>query len=215
MSDLPLISVIITNYNYGKYISQAIESVLNQTYVNVELIVINDGSTDSSDTVIREYTEKYPRKNLKFINIDNIDKYDLIVSFQVIEHVTDVKDYLKELQDRTKEDGVIVISTPDRRYRLTDDQDPWNPYHLREYTKDSLEDDIKRVFTSYTIKYLSGDKNMLRVEYQRIARMRKDQRIYAGIEPNMQKTRDYQINDFKLTKQATRDSLDLFVIIKC
>lgn len=56
----PVISVIITNYNYADYIGQAIESVLNQTYKNIELIIIDDGSTDDSDAVIKKYTEKNP-----------------------------------------------------------------------------------------------------------------------------------------------------------
>lgn len=56
----PLISVIITNYNYEKFIGEAIESVLNQTYENIELIVIDDGSTDGSRDVIKKYEKDYP-----------------------------------------------------------------------------------------------------------------------------------------------------------
>ncbi|MDJ0593517.1 MAG: glycosyltransferase [Pleurocapsa sp. MO_226.B13] len=51
----PLVSVIICNYNYGRFISQAIDSVLNQTYKNFELIVVDDGSTDNSRQVIESY----------------------------------------------------------------------------------------------------------------------------------------------------------------
>ncbi|GFE69618.1 glycosyltransferase [Chroococcus sp. FPU101] len=51
----PLISVIITNYNYGRFLAQAIESVLNQTYQNFELIVVDDGSTDDSPEIIKRY----------------------------------------------------------------------------------------------------------------------------------------------------------------
>lgn len=54
----PLVSVIITNYNYEKFIGEAIESVLNQNYGNIELIIIDDGSTDNSRGVISGYTEK-------------------------------------------------------------------------------------------------------------------------------------------------------------
>ena len=44
----PLVTVIITSYNHGPYIEQSIQSVLNQTYPNIELLVIDDGSTDDS-----------------------------------------------------------------------------------------------------------------------------------------------------------------------
>ena len=44
----PLVTVYITNYNYGKYIRAAIESVLNQSLNDIELIIIDDGSTDNS-----------------------------------------------------------------------------------------------------------------------------------------------------------------------
>ena len=50
-----LISVYITNFNYGKFIREAIESVLKQTYKNFELIIIDDGSSDNSKEIIKEY----------------------------------------------------------------------------------------------------------------------------------------------------------------
>ncbi len=54
----PLVSVIIPNYNYGRYLGQAIDSVLAQSYRPVELLVIDDGSTDGSDEVVRRYGER-------------------------------------------------------------------------------------------------------------------------------------------------------------
>ena len=51
----PLITVYITNYNYGKFIKKAINSVLNQTFSNFELLIIDDGSTDNSREIIENY----------------------------------------------------------------------------------------------------------------------------------------------------------------
>lgn len=48
----PLISVIIPTYNYAKFLPKAIDSVLQQTYTNVEIIIIDDGSTDGTNDVI-------------------------------------------------------------------------------------------------------------------------------------------------------------------
>lgn len=50
-----LVSIIIANYNYGRYLSEAIESALNQTYRNVEVIFIDDGSSDDSVEVACRY----------------------------------------------------------------------------------------------------------------------------------------------------------------
>lgn len=55
MKEKPLISVIIPVYNVEKYLSRSVESVLNQNYKKLEIILINDGSTDSSPTICDDY----------------------------------------------------------------------------------------------------------------------------------------------------------------
>lgn len=55
MNNSPLITVYITNHNYGKYIDQAINSVLDQSFQDFELIIIDDGSTDDSNSIIEQY----------------------------------------------------------------------------------------------------------------------------------------------------------------
>ena len=57
----PLISVIIPVYGVEKYISQCLESVINQTYKNLEIIVINDGTKDRSADIAKEYAAKDSR----------------------------------------------------------------------------------------------------------------------------------------------------------
>lgn len=51
---LPLVSVVVPCYNHENYVRTCIESILAQTYGNIELIVIDDGSTDSSPAIIKE-----------------------------------------------------------------------------------------------------------------------------------------------------------------
>lgn len=57
-----LISVIIPCFNCEEYISDALNSVLNQTYSNFEIICINDGSTDNTLNILNEYKNKHPDK---------------------------------------------------------------------------------------------------------------------------------------------------------
>ena len=63
---LPKVLLAITCYNYEQFVGEAIESVLNQTYKNLDVVVINDGSTDGSLDVIRNYQDK-----VKIINRNN------------------------------------------------------------------------------------------------------------------------------------------------
>ncbi len=54
----PLVSVIIPNYNYARYVGEAVESALGQTYSNLEVIVVDDGSTDNSLEVLERYRDR-------------------------------------------------------------------------------------------------------------------------------------------------------------
>jgi len=54
----PSVSIVITNYNYGRFVAQAIESALAQTHERVEVIVVDDGSTDNSRAVIERYCDR-------------------------------------------------------------------------------------------------------------------------------------------------------------
>ena len=58
-----LITVYITNRNYGNFIKKAIDSVLNQSYSNLEIVIIDDASTDNSINILKNY------KNIKNIKI--------------------------------------------------------------------------------------------------------------------------------------------------
>ncbi len=70
-----LISIYITNYNYGKYIEQAVNSVLQQSLQDFEIIIIDDGSTDNSPEIIRTLAEHPKIKTIfqknKGLNVTN------------------------------------------------------------------------------------------------------------------------------------------------
>ena len=62
---MPLVSVIMSVYNNERYVSQAIESILNQTFKKFEFIIVNDESTDGSEKIIKHYSRK--DKRIKYI----------------------------------------------------------------------------------------------------------------------------------------------------
>ncbi|MBF8669030.1 glycosyltransferase [Pseudomonas putida] len=59
VTDTPLVTVIIASYNHARYIEASITSVINQTYKNIELLVIDDGSKDDSPAVLKRLQEQY------------------------------------------------------------------------------------------------------------------------------------------------------------
>ncbi len=66
--DTPLVSIVVAVYNVQNYLSQCLDSLMNQTLVNIEIIVVDDASTDNTSAIIREYTSRYP--HLRVITCD-------------------------------------------------------------------------------------------------------------------------------------------------
>ncbi len=67
--DNKIVSVIIPVYNVEKYVEKCIISVLNQTYKNIEIIIVNDGSTDKSEEIILKYVKEDRR--IRYISKEN------------------------------------------------------------------------------------------------------------------------------------------------
>lgn len=67
----PEVSVIVTAYNHELYVKQCLQSVFSQTYINIKLLIINDGSKDNTDSVIKSVINESPFSTTKYINQEN------------------------------------------------------------------------------------------------------------------------------------------------
>lgn len=69
-----LVSVIVPNYNHAPYLRQRLDSIYNQTYQNIEVILLDDASTDNSLSILKEYGLKYSHCTRMLFNEDNSGK---------------------------------------------------------------------------------------------------------------------------------------------
>lgn len=67
----PEVSVIVTAYNHELYVKQCLQSIFSQTYINIKLLIINDGSKDNTDSVIKSVINESPFSTTKYINQEN------------------------------------------------------------------------------------------------------------------------------------------------
>ena len=65
-----LLTAVVPVYNTAAYIPECMDSIINAQIDNMEILVINDGSTDNSEEIIKHYVEKYPRL-VKYIKQEN------------------------------------------------------------------------------------------------------------------------------------------------
>jgi glycosyltransferase involved in cell wall biosynthesis len=72
MKELPLVSVSLLTYNHQEFIHKAIESVLDQDYDNLEIVIVDDCSTDNNWKIIQDYENKFPAKIKAFRNTENL-----------------------------------------------------------------------------------------------------------------------------------------------
>ena len=65
-----LISVIVPAYNIEDYLQKCLESILAQSYKNIEIIIVDDGSADKTGEIVDQYTTQYPNK-IKSLHLQN------------------------------------------------------------------------------------------------------------------------------------------------
>lgn len=63
------LTVVVAAYNVQEYIGKCLDSLVNQTYKDMEILIVNDGSRDKTEVIVREFEKKY--KNIKLLNKEN------------------------------------------------------------------------------------------------------------------------------------------------
>jgi glycosyltransferase involved in cell wall biosynthesis len=129
VSDSPLVSVVTATYNMGQYVPLAVQSVLEQTYKNIELIIVDDGSTDDTQAVLKPYLAD-PR--VKYIHQKN------------------------QGQTRAKNKGILE-STGDY-IAILDADDIWLPHKIQKQLPCfEISPDIGVVYTNVKLIDEKGD----------------------------------------------------------
>lgn len=120
--------------------------------------------------------------------------FDVMTSFQVIEHVVDVGTYLSEIRRVAAPKAHILITTPNRRLRLADGERPWNRYHLREYDAEGLRAVLLSAFPDVEIFGIRGSAPMERMERARVERARRFAKVDRfGLRYRLPETVDHRV----------------------
>jgi glycosyltransferase involved in cell wall biosynthesis len=172
------ISVIVPNYNYAKCLEDRLNSILNQTYPIFELILLDDGSTDESVQIIRNYEKRYPLLIKTLLNEKNqgnvFEQWEKGLAMASGEYVwiaeaDDLSDstFLAKIIRRFIQDEQIVMCysqskmmdeygkvTADNYYSYTDDVDPeiWKA----DYVDDAAVEIEKRLSVKNTMPNVSA-----------------------------------------------------------
>ncbi|MGO4819485.1 glycosyltransferase family 2 protein [Flavobacterium sp. W22_SRS_FP1] len=131
LKSIPLVSIVLPVYNGEKFLAQSIESCLNQTYQNLELIIVYDSSNDNSLEIITSYASKDNR--IKIIN--NVEKKNLPAGLNIGHHIA-------------KGDFVT----------WTSDDNIFESIAIEEMLKKLCENDIDIVYSDMVIIDHNGEK---------------------------------------------------------
>ena len=71
MTEFPLVSILVANFNNGRFITETLDSAVGQTYPNIEIVIVDDGSTDDSISVVKEYMASHGDVRFRFFKNDD------------------------------------------------------------------------------------------------------------------------------------------------
>ncbi len=123
---------------------------------------------DYSEAAIQFCKKTWTKPNLRFEHIDLTnpvgfdDTFDLVLNFQVLEHIEDDRAFLEALKARLGADGHLLLTTPNRLMSFSE-----NPYHVREYTSDELRRLLESVFGTVELQGMCGNDKVTKFDKAR------------------------------------------------
>lgn len=180
----PKISVIMPVYNAEKTIERAILSIINQTYNNIELILINDGSTDGTESIIKKYIQKENKIDIKYYFQKNsgpsIAK-NLGIDMAIGEYILFVdsddtisENYIESLVMNQKEDTLIGAS-----YKIIRDTEKNNngiiiTNKIYDIRNEILNDLVIGNLNGFIVLYLFNKEKMKKIYFEKDIRYMED-----------------------------------------
>lgn len=137
MNKTPLVSIITPNYNGQKFIKEAINSVLSQTYENWEMLIVDDGSTDSSTPIVKSYTKT--DKRIKLLK-------------------TDLLNFPKLNRGPAAARNTAIKKASGHYIAFLDSDDLWHPEKLEKQIDFMKKNEIAFSYTWYEIINENGEK---------------------------------------------------------
>lgn len=145
---MDLVSVIIPVYNAEKYVRRCLFSILNQTYKNIEIILINDGSTDRSGDICQHYANKY--EHIHVIHQDNLGP--AAARNQGLKHATGTYIQFIDADDTIKPEMVTYLAHEMHRGNdliisgFTTQDRTFTPSAIGQFTKQAFISQIGKLY---------------------------------------------------------------------
>lgn len=142
---------------------------------------------DVSERAIAEARRKHSNEGITFKVTDGItipfeDKsFDVVTSFQVIEHLVEYDSFFNELKRVLAPGGVAILTTPNALLRLDPGMKPWYEFHVREFSPSELEVALDAFFGEVRILGVRADEPLYSIEFNRLDKARRKARADLAV----------------------------------
>ncbi len=200
---------------------------------------------DIDKTTVEHAEEKYGSDKVRFSLYDGAKipfadhSFNMAVSFQVIEHIRDDAGHVAQIYRILRSGGILILTTPNRSYRLHPGQKPWNRFHIREYDPEQLAAALRQSFSDVSVLGIRGSDEVQAIERARVVWALRGGPLSAirrslpeplklflgGVLGTLRRaarghsapddfTGAYGLNDFHVISERVEESLDLLAVCR-